>query len=205
MPHFRCLPVGIHQVIYAGSSSIRKRHRGSGSRSCNRCGCGLGNGRSSGLWCSVGASAANAGTSAPEASTCNDSIRPCEMPTKCASLQPAGYQLRSTESVSRGRKGISQGYCPGPELGRLSNNLAASYLHAGKTTEAIAEFQKALRLDPQNHLAGLNLADYYLNRSDYARSLRYFRQAGADHSQDPAVLFGLAKAYFGARQPQSGL
>src|SRR5579884_2439748 len=39
---------------------------------------------------------------------------------KCASLQPAGHQLRSTESVSRGRKGISQGYCPGPELGRLS-------------------------------------------------------------------------------------
>src|SRR5579875_2110851 len=92
-----------------------------------------------------------------------------------------------------------------PNWAGFHNNLAASYLHAGKTTEAIAEFQKALRLDPQNHLAGLNLADYYLNRSDYARSLRYFRQAGADHSQDPAVLFGLAKAYFGARQPQSGL
>src|SRR5579885_1173793 len=92
-----------------------------------------------------------------------------------------------------------------PNWAGFHNNLAASYLHAGKTTEAIAEFQKALRLDPQNHLAGLNLADYYLNRSDYARSLRYFRQADADHSQDPAVLFGLAKAYFGARQPQSGL
>jgi Flp pilus assembly protein TadD len=92
-----------------------------------------------------------------------------------------------------------------PNWAGFHNNLAASYLRAGKTTEAIAEFQKALRLDPQNHLAGLNLADYYLNRNDYARSLRYFRQADADRSQDPVVLFGLAKAYFGARQPQSGL
>ncbi len=92
-----------------------------------------------------------------------------------------------------------------PRWAGFHNNLAASYLHAGKTAEAIAEFQKALRLDPQNRLAALNLADCYLDRKDFSRALRYFRQAGAAHSQDPDVLFGLAKAYFGAGEPQSGV
>src|SRR5579885_1807868 len=205
MPHFRCLPVGIHQVIYAGSSSIRKRHRGSGSRSCNRCGCGLGNGRPSGLWCSVGASAANAGTSDPKQARVMIRSALAKGPRNAQAYSLLGISYDQQNLYPEAEKAYHKAIALDPNWAGFHNNLAASYLHAGKTTEAIAEFQKALRLDPQNHLAGLNLADYYLNRSDYARSLRYFRQAGADHSQDPAVLFGLAKAYFGARQPQSGL
>jgi Flp pilus assembly protein TadD len=77
------------------------------------------------------------------------------------------------------------------------NNLAVSYLHSGDKAAAMAEFQRALRLEPNNQAALLNLAAYYVEQKDFHRALKYLSDAGAEGSEDPDTLMLLTRAYFG--------
>lgn len=92
-----------------------------------------------------------------------------------------------------------------PGWAGFHNNLAVSYYRAGKVKNAVEEFHEALRLDPHNRFAALNLAQNSLEQKNYAQAVSYFQQAGAEHSEDAAVLLGLAKAYGGAGNTRAAL
>src|SRR3990170_301983 len=56
------------------------------------------------------------------------------------------------------------------------NNLGASLLQQAKVGEAIAEFQKAVALDPDNLLAHNNLGVLYDKKGLYAEAIREFER-----------------------------
>jgi len=85
------------------------------------------------------------------------------------------------------------------------NNLAISYVHARKSAEAKAEWERALRLDPHNLVTNANLADFCLQEKQYRRALEYLRNARADRSTDPSLVYALAQAYFGVGETKLAL
>jgi Flp pilus assembly protein TadD len=92
-----------------------------------------------------------------------------------------------------------------PGWAGFRNNLAASYLHSGNRAKAVHEFQEALRLDPHNRFAEVNLGNYYFERKNYRLALEYLRKAGVDRSGDPVLLLEIARAYFATGEEQRAL
>jgi Flp pilus assembly protein TadD len=85
-----------------------------------------------------------------------------------------------------------------PTWAPFHNNLAVSYMHAGDRTAAMAEFRKVLSLDPNNRIAAINLATYYVEQKEFSRALQYLKVAKAEASGDPDLLMLLIRAYLGA-------
>lgn len=92
-----------------------------------------------------------------------------------------------------------------PTWAPFHNNLAVSYLHAGETAAAIPEFRKVLRLDPNNRVAVLNLATYYIEHKDFSQALQYLKGARAESAGDPELLMLLTRAYLGAGSTKEAL
>ena len=67
-----------------------------------------------------------------------------------------------------------------PDSGVARTNLATGLLHAGRMTEAEAQFEKALQLEPGSYSANHNLAEYYLQSKKTSRCYST-PQRGAAH------------------------
>lgn len=92
-----------------------------------------------------------------------------------------------------------------PNWPSFRNNLALSYLRAGKSVEAKAEFEHVMRLDPHNELASVNLASLCLHGKQYRQALAYLRNAQAESSTDASTTLDLAQAYFGVGETAAGV
>jgi tetratricopeptide (TPR) repeat protein len=91
-----------------------------------------------------------------------------------------------------------------PKVASFHDNLAVSYLRSGNSESGILEFQRALKVDPQNQTANLNLAAYSLNQKQFSRAIDYFRAAHTASLTDPTALLGMTEAYFGAGDARNG-
>jgi tetratricopeptide (TPR) repeat protein len=130
-------------------------------------------------------------------------VRKCPQNAQAYNLLGISYDEQSLykEAQAAYQKAISLN----PGWAAYHNNLAVSYYRAGGTANAIEEFRKAIRLDPLNQFAAVNLAKYYVDQREYRQALDYFQIADVAKSQDPALLLGLAKAYFGAGMEEAAL
>jgi len=61
--------------------------------------------------------------------------------------------------------------------------------------EALAAFQQALRLAPDNRLIKRDLAIYYFNRNQYAEALEKLNELSQRYPQDDVILYYLARIY----------
>jgi Flp pilus assembly protein TadD len=130
--------------------------------------------------------------------------------TKACPTNPRGYDLLgisydSQDRFEEAQQAFRKAIALAPRGAGFHNNLAISFAHSGKTGEAITEFQNAVRLDVHNEFANGNLADYYVKEKNYRRALYYLRNARADQSTDPSLVYELAQAYFGAGETKPAL
>lgn len=58
-----------------------------------------------------------------------------------------------------------------------NNNKGLSYFNQGKYDLAIACFQKALELDPDNHVYLLNIGNSYFSLKDFSHAISYYQKA----------------------------
>ena len=129
-------------------------------------------------------------------------LKPLQEATQVCPTNPKGYDLlgiaydmqkRFEEAQQAHRKAVTLS----PNWPGYHNNLALSYAYSGNSAEAKSELKTALRLDPHNLVANANLADFCLQEKQYRQALEYLRNAGADRSTDPSLLYALTQAYFG--------
>ena len=85
-----------------------------------------------------------------------------------------------------------------PNIAQFHDNFGASYAASGNYAASVAEFEKALKIDPHDLAANLNLARYYLQQRAYPHAIGYFRAAGVQQSSSIGALMELTQAYFGA-------
>ncbi|MEO6443875.1 MAG: tetratricopeptide repeat protein, partial [Gemmatimonadaceae bacterium] len=67
------------------------------------------------------------------------------------------------------------------------NNLGVLYYNKGMTPEAVAEFTRALELDPRMTIAQRNLEIAYFNSGYYDARLQTLREQLAERPDDRAV------------------
>jgi Flp pilus assembly protein TadD len=89
-----------------------------------------------------------------------------------------------------------------PDLARFHDNKGISYFNSGNFQAGVVEFQKALRIDPHDMVAGINLGRYFLQRREYQRAIPYFRAARVLQSLDAGALLDLTRACFGVHHLQ---
>ncbi len=139
-----------------------------------------------------------------------EALKPLQKATEVCPTNPQAYDLlgiaydmqnRFEEAQQAHRKAVALS----PTWPGYHNNLAISYARAGESAEAKSEFQTALRFDPHNVLANANLADFCLKEKQYRQALEYLRNAHADQSTDPSLVYALAQAYFGVGETRLGL
>jgi Flp pilus assembly protein TadD len=109
-----------------------------------------------------------------------------------------GISLDEQHRYTEAHRALLRAISLNPSWAPFHNNLAVSYLHAGDAAAATAEFRKVLRLDPDNRVALLNLATYYIEQKDFSHALQFLKAAKADSSADPDLQMLLIKAYLGA-------
>jgi tetratricopeptide (TPR) repeat protein len=83
-----------------------------------------------------------------------------------------------------------------PNIAAFHDNLGISFAASGNLPASVAEFEKALRIDPHDRAAKINLARHYLQQRKYHRAIDYFRTAGIPQSRDIVSLMDLTKTYF---------
>jgi len=91
-----------------------------------------------------------------------------------------------------------------PKTASFHDNLAVSLLRSGNGAAGVLEFEQAIKLDPGNETANLNLGAYYLKQKRFRRAVDYFQAVRGPAATDPTTLLGLAEAYFGAGDVQRG-
>jgi Flp pilus assembly protein TadD len=116
-----------------------------------------------------------------------------------------GISLDEQHRYTEAHRALLRAISLNPSWAPFHNNLAVSYLHAGNAAAATAEFRQVLRLEPNNRVAVLNLATYYVEQKDFSRALQYLKAAKADSSGDPELQMLLVKAYLGAGSTEEAL
>lgn len=92
-----------------------------------------------------------------------------------------------------------------PEWASLHDNLGLSYLHAGKDQEALLQFREAIRLDPHDGLAILNLAGCLVRLKQFEKALSVLVPLAHDVVGDPEWYAVLTEAYLGAGRNDEAL
>jgi tetratricopeptide (TPR) repeat protein len=106
------------------------------------------------------------------------------------SLPKSWFEVPDESAPGPSARGAQPAAPPAPDLPALADAAAKSPLDfgartrygmslaaAGKTDQALAEFQAARRLAPAEPIVYQNLGGWYLNRRDYARADAYFCRA----------------------------
>jgi tetratricopeptide (TPR) repeat protein len=87
----------------------------------------------------------------------------------------------------------------------IYNNLGMIYMKMGKVREALAQFGKALKVDPNSINALINTGAIAHRYRDYGRAVAAYDQVLKLQPQNPIALKGLAFAYFGAGQADKAI
>lgn len=130
--------------------------------------------------------------------TLEEAGRDCaSMPDVYATLA-LSYDLQ--DEHRRAQQAYRKAIALNPNVAMFHDNLGLSYAASGDEATSIAEFEKALRIDPHDQTANLNLARYFLRHREFSRAVGYFRAAGVQQSTNLALLLDLTTAYFGANR-----
>jgi predicted Zn-dependent protease len=81
--------------------------------------------------------------------------------------------------------------------------LALAKLDRNK--EALAAFQRALQLSPDNHFIKRDLALYYFNNNNYAKALPMFNELSQRYPRDGAALYYMGRIYQEQKKPDLAL
>ncbi|HUZ04608.1 MAG TPA: tetratricopeptide repeat protein, partial [Acidobacteriaceae bacterium] len=92
-----------------------------------------------------------------------------------------------------------------PEDNRLRVTLGRAYLYRGKTGLAIRQFRQALRHDPHDRLASLELARALADRRDYKASSQIYGELLATNAGDEAAAIGLTNNLMHQKQATAAL
>ncbi len=92
-----------------------------------------------------------------------------------------------------------------PEDNRLRVLLGRAYLYQAKEALAIKEFREALRRDPQDRFARLELARALADRGDYKASSQIYRNLLAANAGDEAAAIGLTNNLMCKKQAAEAL
>lgn len=84
-----------------------------------------------------------------------------------------------------------------PEKGRGFGALGHALQRAGDVRKAEAAYRKAIELNPNDHIARINLGALYLDARRYAESISCFNEAARLSPQTAAIWFNLGIAYAG--------
>lgn len=117
-----------------------------------------------------------------------------------AKLSPDVQQLASTLKDFCTRTGIErleplEAILPKSDADSCSNR-GLSYLNDGQYKEALAEFQKAIALDPGYERAQFGLGHVYLRTKRYGSAIHAFEQAIQQNPNYKEAYHGLSLAYF---------
>ncbi len=92
-----------------------------------------------------------------------------------------------------------------PDNPRFHYGKALALAKLARTEEAVAEFQKALSLSPDNFLIQRDLAIHYFNQNAFAEAQQILERLAQSHPQDEAVLYYLGRLYQEKRQTDKAL
>jgi Tfp pilus assembly protein PilF len=97
--------------------------------------------------------------------------------------------------------GCSHSQEPGqPRDADYHNSMGLAFLNEGKVQLAYVEFQKAVRIDPNNKDIVYNLGLVYLQLEDYANAKQYFLKAVSLDSQFASAYNNLGVTYMQLKQ-----
>jgi tetratricopeptide (TPR) repeat protein len=87
----------------------------------------------------------------------------------------------------------------------IYNNLGMIYMKMGKVRDALAQFGKALKVDPNSIGALINTGAIAHRYRDYGRAIASYDRVLKLQPQNVAALKGMAFAYYGSGQAQADL
>ncbi|MBU1432793.1 tetratricopeptide repeat protein [Myxococcota bacterium] len=90
----------------------------------------------------------------------------------------------------------------GKEFGAGYIGIAKMYLDQGKRSEAEGMIQKALKVEPLNEEAHLNLAEFARQRKDYPGAVKHIRTALKSNSQNVKAYEVLGRVYYDLGRPE---
>lgn len=92
-----------------------------------------------------------------------------------------------------------------PNNPRYHYGMALGLAKLSRSDEAVAEFQKALSLSPNNFLIQRDLAIHSFNQNRFADAQQSFERLAQSHPQDEAVLYYLGRIYQEKKQTDRAL
>jgi tetratricopeptide (TPR) repeat protein len=100
----------------------------------------------------------------------------------------------ATESLTRALETVGRF----PSSSRAYTNLGVAHSNAGAMSEATSAFEKALELDPNNYVAGINLAKVFIEVGKYEEAEKIYRRLNQSFAKNVTPLMSLA--YLAMRQ-----
>lgn len=92
-----------------------------------------------------------------------------------------------------------------PQNPRFYYGKALALAKLGRSAEAVAAFQKALSLAPDNFLIQRDLAIHYFNQNNFVEAQQSLERLAQSHPQDEAVLYYLGRLYQEKKQTDKAL
>jgi tetratricopeptide (TPR) repeat protein len=123
------------------------------------------------------------------------SLPTCQRTTQALAL--LGASLDEQGKNGDAQRIFLQAIIQNPQWASLRDNLGISYLHEHRDTEALAQFREAIRLDPHDRLAILNLAGCLIMRKRFKEALDTLDSHGSQASDDPEWFLAQTEALLG--------
>lgn len=111
--------------------------------------------------------------------------------------------LANAHKLDPSRKDVDQGYNNAKFWGIMSQ--AATALKQDHLKEAVAAYNQALQMNPDNKDALVGLANASVRAGDYPSAARTYYRLAAANPNDQGVWLGLIKAQLGEKAPQAAI